>query len=220
MKIAITAGEPAGIGPDLCALLANSPFASQLVLIGDRPLLLERAAKHGLDIAGLTIEHVPLIQPCAAGVLNMANAPHVLQLLDRVVAGCQSGEFSAMVTAPVQKSVINDTGVAFTGHTEYLAEKTGAPFVVMMLVGGTNPVLRVALTTIHMPLRDVPAAITRHRLVDTLHVLNNDLRDRFGIARPRILVAGLNPHAGESGHLGRRLESTCRRIRPPRPRGN
>ncbi len=203
MKIAITAGEPAGIGPDLCALLANSPFASQLVLIGDRPLLLERAAKHGLDIAGLTIEHVPLIQPCAAGVLNMANAPHVLQLLDRAVAGCQSGEFSAMVTAPVQKSVINDTGVAFTGHTEYLAEKTGAPFVVMMLVGGTNPVLRVALTTIHMPLRDVPAAITRHRLVDTLHVLNNDLRDRFGIARPRILVAGLNPHAGESGHLGR-----------------
>ncbi len=203
MKIAITSGEPAGIGPDLCALLANAPFASNLVVIGDRELIGARAEKHGINIAGLTFVHVPLIQSCQSGVLNRANAQYVLQLLDRAVAGCQSGEFAAMVTAPVQKSVINDAGVAFTGHTEYLAEKTGASMVVMMLVGGTNPVLRVALTTIHMPLRDVPAAITRHRLVDTLHVLNNDLRDRFGIARPRILVAGLNPHAGESGHLGR-----------------
>ncbi len=215
MKIAITAGEPAGIGPDLCALLANTPFAPQLVVVGDRMLLAERAAKHGVDIAGLTIAHVPLMQTCEAGVLNRANAAYVLQLLDRAVAGCQAGEFAAMVTAPVQKSVINDAGVAFTGHTEYLAEKTGAPFVVMMLVGGTNPVLRVALTTIHMPLRDVPAAITRHRLVDTLHVLNNDLRDRFGIAKPRILVAGLNPHAGESGHLGTRKSISSRRSSAP-----
>ena len=127
----------------------------------------------------------------------------MLQLLNRAVAGCLAGEFAAMVTAPVQKSVINDAGVAFTGHTEYLAEKTAAPFVVMMLVGGANPTLRVALTTIHMPLKDVPAAITADRLMQTLRVLHHGLRARFGMPQPRILVAGLNPHAGESGHLGR-----------------
>ncbi len=203
MKIAITAGEPAGIGPDLCALLAREAFANQLVILGDRDVIAARAEAHSVDIARLTIEHIPTAKAVTAGSLNIANAPHVLQLLDRAVSGCQTGEFAAMVTAPVQKSVINDAGVAFTGHTEYLAAKTNTPFVVMMLVGSNNPVLRVALTTIHMPLKDVPAAITRHRLIDTLHVLNNDLRDKFGIAHPRILVAGLNPHAGESGHLGR-----------------
>ena len=203
MKIAITSGEPAGIGPDLCALLAREPFADKLVIVGDKNVIVARALAHSVDISALAIEHIPTADAVTAGLLNTANAPHVLSLLDRAVAGCLSGEFAAMVTAPVQKSVINDAGVAFTGHTEYLATKTGAPFVVMMLVGGNDPVLRVALTTIHMPLKDVPAAITRHRLIDTLHVINNDLRDKFKIAHPRILVAGLNPHAGESGHLGR-----------------
>lgn len=203
IKIAVTAGEPAGIGPDLCALLARESFADKLVILGDRDVIVARAKIHGIDIAGLNIEHIPVAATVAAGTLNVANARHVLSLLDRAISGCQSGEFAAMVTAPVQKSVIIDAGIAFTGHTEYLADKTRAPFVVMMLVGGEHPVLRVALTTIHMPLKDVPAAITRHRLIDTLHVLNNDLRDKFGIAKPHILVAGLNPHAGESGHLGR-----------------
>jgi 4-hydroxythreonine-4-phosphate dehydrogenase len=203
MPIAVTAGEPAGIGPDLCALLARENFARELTIIGDHDLITARAAAHGVDIARLNILHIPLAVPASAGELNVANSAHVLQLLDRAVEGCQTGEFTAMVTAPVQKSVIAQSGIAFTGHTEYLQEKTGAPFVVMMLVGGANPVMRVALATIHMPLRDVPDAITRHRLIDTLHVLNNDLRHKFGIAKPRILVAGLNPHAGESGHLGR-----------------
>lgn len=212
MHIAITAGEPAGIGPDLCAMLANGlagqldnapfPFASSLVILGDRDLIAARAAAHGIDISRLTIEHHPVAQAATPGVLDKANAPYVLGLLNRAVSGCQSGEFAAMVTAPVQKSVIAESGIPFTGHTEYLAEKTGAPFVVMMLTGGT-PQMRVALATIHMPLAHVPQAITRHRLIDTLHVLHNDMRDKFGIAHPRILVAGLNPHAGEGGHLGR-----------------
>lgn len=203
MKIAVTAGEPAGIGPDLCALLARESFADKLVILGDKNVIAARAVAHNVDISRLNIEHIPTAEVVTAGKLNKANALHVLQLLDRAVTGCQTGEFTAMVTAPVQKSVINDAGVAFTGHTEYLQAKTNAPFVVMMLVGGSNPTLRVALTTIHMPLKDVPSAITRHRLIDTLHVLNNDLRDKFKIAKPRILVAGLNPHAGEAGHLGR-----------------
>ena len=203
MKIAITSGEPAGIGPDLCALLVREAFSSQITVLGDGNVIAARAAAHGVDISSLAIEHVATPAPVVPGQLDVVNAHYVLGLLDRAILGCQSGEFAAMVTAPVQKSVIADAGVPFTGHTEYLAEKTKAPFVVMLLVGGDAPVLRVALTTIHLPLSAVPAAITRHRLIDTLHILNNDLREKFGIAKPRILVAGLNPHAGESGHLGR-----------------
>jgi 4-hydroxythreonine-4-phosphate dehydrogenase len=203
MKIALTAGEPAGIGPDLLALIADETFSSELVLLGDRDVIAARAALHGIDIRHLNIEHLACDAPVHAGTLDARNAMHVLRLLDRAVEGCMRGEFAAMVTAPVQKSIINEAGVAFTGHTEYLQEKSKSPFVVMMLVGGEHPTLRVALTTIHMPLRDVPAAITRRRLIDTLHTLHNDLRDKFGFAHPRILVAGLNPHAGESGHLGR-----------------
>ncbi|MBC7625105.1 MAG: 4-hydroxythreonine-4-phosphate dehydrogenase PdxA [Aeromicrobium sp.] len=205
MKIVVTSGEPAGIGPDLCALLARSELVADIVVLGDAELIASRAAIHGCDISRLHIEHVKTPSVVEAGQLDVANAPYVLQLLDRAVAGCQSGEFSAMVTAPVQKSVIAESGIPFTGHTEYLAEKTGAPFVVMMLVGGggsSQPVLRVALVTIHIPLSAVPAAITRRRLIDTLHIINNDLKTKFNIAQPRILVAGLNPHAGESGHLG------------------
>ena len=148
----------------------------------------------------VTLLHTPVAKPVTAGVLDKGNARHVLGLLDRAIDGCVSGEFDAMVTAPVQKSVINDAGIPFTGHTEYLAERTHTPLVVMLLVGGG---LRVALTTTHLALADVPRSITRERLDRTLRILDADLRRRFGIAHPRILVAGLNPHAGESGYLGR-----------------
>lgn len=199
-RIAITAGEPAGIGPDLCVLLAAESFAAEVVILGDRALLAARAACHGIDIRHLSIEHLPASAPVRAGTLDARNVPHVLALLDRALDGCRSGEFAAMVTAPVQKSIINDTGIAFTGHTEYLAEKTDTSHVVMMLIGGG---MRVALASVHIPLHAVPAAITRDTLSQTLRVLHHDLSTRFAITDPRILVAGLNPHAGESGHLGR-----------------
>ncbi len=158
-------------------------------MIGDRSLL-----------AGVPhVEHLPLAQPRTPGRLDPANSRYVLSLLDRAIRGCMSGEYHAMVTAPVQKSVINDAGIAFIGHTEYLAERAGAAQVVMMLVGGG---LRVALATTHLPLADVPRAISQQGLVRTLQVVDRDLKKRFGVEKPRILVAGLNPHSGESGHLG------------------
>ena len=185
--IALTSGEPAGIGPELCVRLAAQ---ENVVVIGDRSLL-----------AGAPrIEHVPLARAAAPGRLDPANARYVLTVLDRAIRGCLQGEYAAMVTAPVQKSVINEAGIAFTGHTEYLAEHSRTPQVVMMLVGGG---LRVALATTHLPLADVPRAITTAGLVATLRVLDADLKRRFRIARPRILVSGLNPHSGESGHMGR-----------------
>jgi 4-hydroxythreonine-4-phosphate dehydrogenase len=185
--IALTSGEPAGIGPELCVRLASE---MDVVVIGDRSLL-----------AGCPrIEHVPLARAAIPGRLDPANARYVLAVLDRAVQGCLRGEFAAMVTAPVQKSVINDAGIAFTGHTEYLAEHAGAAQVVMMLVGGG---LRVALATTHLPLSEVPRAITTNGVSGALWVIDADLKRRFRIARPRILVAGLNPHSGESGHLGR-----------------
>jgi 4-hydroxythreonine-4-phosphate dehydrogenase len=185
--IALTSGEPAGIGPELCARVARD---YPVVAIGDRSLL-----------AGCpVIEHVPLLEKNIPGKLKPGNSRYVLAVLDRAIAGCLSGEYDAMVTAPVQKSVINEAGIPFTGHTEYLAEKASAPHVVMMLVGGG---LRVALATTHLALSDVPKAITRSSLVQTLRVVNSDLRHRFRIAKPRIVVSGLNPHSGESGHLGR-----------------
>jgi 4-hydroxythreonine-4-phosphate dehydrogenase len=179
--------------------------------------LAERAAALGLDVSlrdfcpknpvdrsKLDILHVPLAAPSTAGRLNAANGPYVLALLDRALAGCQTSEFAAMATAPVHKGVINDAGVHFTGHTEYLAEKTGTPLVVMMLAGNTERgPLRVALVTTHLPLKDVPAAITADILEKTLRILQADLRQKYGLAQPRILVAGLNPHAGEGGYLGR-----------------
>ena len=202
MKIAITSGEPAGIGPDLCALLANESFGADIVALGDRDLIAARAKSIVIDVSALRIEHIPLVSRVTAGTLDATNSRYVLALLDRAIAGCQSGEFAAMVTAPVHKGIINDAhipGRDFTGHTEYLAEKTGAPNVVMMLVGGG---LRVALATTHLALRAVPAAITRDSLLRTLRILHADLIAKFGIANPRILVAGLNPHAGEHGYLG------------------
>ena len=188
--VALTSGEPAGIGPELCARVAREPLAARIVAIGDRGLL-----------AGCPdIEHVPLVRPSVPGRLDAANGPYVVAVLERALRGCLAGEFDAMVTAPVQKSTLNDAGIAFSGHTEFLAERSGSKQVVMMLVGGG---LRVALATTHLPLADVPRNITREKLQQILRVLDAGLRRRFGIARPRILVAGLNPHAGESGYLGR-----------------
>jgi len=193
--IALTSGEPAGIGPELCVAAARVFRGATLRVIGDRGIL------KGCP----RVEHVPLAVPRKAGRLDTRNAGYVLQVLDRAIRGCLSGEFDAMVTAPVHKGVLNDAGFAFTGHTEYLAAKARAPHVVMMLVGGG---LRVALATTHLPLAEVPRAITRQGLVATLRVLHADLRKRFGIRRPRILVAGLNPHGGESGHFGTEERTT------------
>jgi len=188
--IALTSGEPAGIGPELCVRLAAERFPARLVAIGDRSLL-----------TGFPdVEHVPLAHPRVPGKLDPANSRYVLAVLERALAGCLSGEYHAMVTAPVQKSVINDAGIEFTGHTEFLAAKARADHVVMMLVGGG---LRVALATTHLALAEVPRAITRELIIKSLAVLDRDLRKRFRISKPRILVAGLNPHSGESGHLGR-----------------
>ncbi|MCD6041159.1 MAG: pdxA [Burkholderiales bacterium] len=159
-----------------------------MVLIGDRSLL-----------PSGEVVHVPLRKTATPGRLDPANAPYVLEVLDHAVRGCLDGEYDAMVTAPVQKSVINDAGIAFTGHTEYLAERAKAPHVVMMLVGGG---LRVALATTHLALSQVPKEISRGGLVRSLEVIDVDLKKRFRIARPRILVAGLNPHSGEGGHFG------------------
>lgn len=209
--LAITSGEPAGIGPDLCLQLLG--HAQPLVVIADKTLLQQRATQLGIDVAlhdytpatpqaanKLSVLHIPLASPGQAGKLESANSPYVLATLRRAVQGCVSGEFSGMVTAPVHKGIINDAGMPFTGHTEFLAELTHTPQVVMMLVGGG---MRVALATTHLPLREVADAITAPLLESVLRILHRDLRRRFGLAQPRILIAGLNPHAGESGHLGR-----------------
>ncbi|MEN9986940.1 MAG: hypothetical protein RI925_2442 [Pseudomonadota bacterium] len=214
--IAITAGEPAGIGPDLLALLAARPVppaGARWVVIADRTLLAARAAQLGVaaqwsdfqpdapaPTRGLEVLHVPLAVPAEAGVLNAANGRYVLNTLDAAIDGCVSGQFAAMVTAPVHKGVINDAGVAFSGHTEYLAERTHTPRVVMMLAGGG---MRVALATTHLPLAQVASTLTAPLLDEVLSIVRADLRDKFGIAQPHILVAGLNPHAGEGGHMGR-----------------
>nr|WP_199066785.1 4-hydroxythreonine-4-phosphate dehydrogenase PdxA [Chromobacterium sp. ASV5] len=211
--LAVTAGEPAGIGPDLALALPAMGADARCVVIADKTLLAERARMLGLDVAladyrrdapppagALEVLHVPLAAPVAAGRLDSANGRYVLATLNAAIDGCLSGEFAAMVTAPVHKGVINDAGVPFSGHTEYLAERTGARKVVMMLAGGG---MRVALATTHLPLRAVADAITRPLLAEVIRILHADLVGKFGIAAPRILVAGLNPHAGEGGHMGR-----------------
>ena len=192
-------------------MLASERFPGRLVILGDDGVIASRAKSRGLafDVpayrgreaaARVSVLSLPVATAVKPGQLDATNGRHVIALLDRAVQGCVSGEFDAMVTAPVQKSTINDAGVPFTGHTEYLADKTGTRQVVMLLVGGG---LRVALATTHLPLAEVPRAITRAGLESVLRILDADLRKRFGIARPRILVAGLNPHAGEAGYLGR-----------------
>jgi 4-hydroxythreonine-4-phosphate dehydrogenase len=215
--IVVTVGEPAGIGPDLAVRLAERTWPARLVLAGDRELLRERARRLGAGVrllpyvrataatpGALEVAHFPVAAPVEAGKLDAANARTVIASLEAAVAGCLSGEFGAMVTAPVQKSVINDAGIAFTGHTEFLAQRTGAAGVVMLLVGAApwGP-LRVALATTHLPLAAVPAAITPEVLTKTLRIVAADLEHKFGIARPRVAVCGLNPHAGEGGYLGR-----------------
>jgi 4-hydroxythreonine-4-phosphate dehydrogenase len=209
--IAVTSGEPAGVGPDICLALARKRFAARIVVLGDREMLESRARQLGLRVrlrepgSGMTSDsiaclHVPLSYTCRAGTLDRRSAPYVISLLDRAIAGCKAGEFAALTTAPVHKGVINDGGIPFVGHTEYLAERAGAAQVVMMLAGGG---LRVALATTHLALKDVPRALTREGLERTIRVLNAELVRRFGISAPRILVAGLNPHSGEGGYFGR-----------------
>ena len=212
--IALTCGESAGIGPDLCLTIAQDARNYPLVCLADRVLLQERARLLRLDCAlhkyqpgkaptraagELTVLHQPLACAAVPGQLEVRNAPWVLRLIERAVEGCRRGEFSGLVTAPVQKSIINEAGLPFTGHTEYLAALCGAPLPVMLLVAGR---LRVALATTHLPLRAVADAITTAGLLKVLSVLERGLRELFGLARPRIAVCGLNPHAGESGHLG------------------
>lgn len=208
--LVLTAGEPAGIGPDLCVLLAQKLPESPLVMIADRTVLAERAAQLGLALdvpdyqaghtAPLSILQMPAPTPVIAGRLDTGNGAYVLDILRRAIEGCLLGEFSGMVTGPVHKGVINDAGIPFTGHTEFLAECTQTPRVVMMLAGGG---MRVALVTTHLPIRAVANAITPEAVEETLRILHAALRRDFGLGSPRILVAGLNPHAGEGGHLGR-----------------
>lgn len=199
-RIALTSGEPAGIGPELCAMLEDYDPGADITIVGDHDMLLARAEQIGLSLQKHRIHHIPLTHHSQPGALNPANGPYVLQTLDHAIQGCMAGAYDALVTAPVHKGVINDAGIPFTGHTEYLAEKSHSPHVVMMLVGGG---MRVALVTIHMALRQVPQAITSELLQKTIRVLYHDLQYRFGIANPHIMVAGLNPHAGENGYLGR-----------------
>ena len=216
LRIILTSGEPAGIGPDLCIAAALRPWPCDLVIAGDAQVLRDRAHQLRLAVELTVVDNLPqrtphrpgALQvlhhatqaPVKAGRLNIGNARHVLDMLDTASDGCLRGDFDAMVTAPVQKSIINDAGVPFIGHTEYLAVRTGAALPVMML---TADKLRVALATTHLPLAAVSSALTRELLEQVLRVLDHDLRARFKIRAPRILVCGLNPHAGESGHLGR-----------------
>ena len=214
-RLAISVGEPAGIGPDLCALLARRPHGAELVAVADPNLLQARARARGMELileplvpdappqpqpAGrLKVLPVPLNAPVSPGKLDTANAGYVLEALSRCVRGCQSGTFAALVTGPLHKGVINDAGTAFSGHTEFLALLTGGHPVMMLAAPG----LRVALVTTHLPLRSVADAITPERLETVTRILHRDLTVRFRLTDPRILVCGLNPHAGEGGHLGR-----------------
>jgi 4-hydroxythreonine-4-phosphate dehydrogenase len=211
--LAVTSGEPSGIGPDICLALADRDWSARLVVLGDREVLTERARSLRLSLivsefdraqavprGVLPVLHCPAAAPVTPGRLDPRNSCYVISLLERAAAGCLAGEFQAMVTAPLQKSVINDAGIPFIGHTEFLCERCAVPNVVMMLAGGG---LRVALASTHLALKDVPGAITIDGLTATLRVLDHDLRHRFGIMRPRIVVSGLNPHSGEGGHMGR-----------------
>ena len=208
LSIAITTGEPAGVGPELTVAALGQAAArwpsARFTVLGDRALLQERAGSApGLSGEQVEIEHHALAVPSQAGRLDAANGRYVLGLLDAAIDGALAGRFDAIVTAPLQKSTINDAGVPFTGHTEYLAERTNTPRVVMMLAGTGERPLRVALATTHLPLKDVSAALTIDGIADTLRIIDRDLRQHFGLPAPRILVTGLNPHAGENGYLGR-----------------
>lgn len=212
LRLAITTGEPAGIGPDICLAAQQQPQTHQLILIGDEQLMKERAAALGLTAElphfnpeteaepGVFLHHVPLTNPVAPGQLDDENSLYVLETLKTAVQGCLDDLWSGIVTAPVHKGIINQAGIPFTGHTEYFRDYCGCDEVVMMLA---TTDLRVALVTTHLPLKDVAAACTAERIQRVTRILDHDLKTKFGIAQPRILVAGLNPHAGEDGHLGR-----------------
>ena len=223
-RLAVTAGEPAGIGPELVAALAATPLAADLIAIGDRDLLQQAAERRGIalrieaddgqwrserDPFTLRCIHLPVAAPVTPGTLDTRNAAHVLATLVRAANGCLEGEFDAVVTAPVHKGIINDAGIPFTGHTEFFAARARCDVVMMLAApvadaaGSRDSLLRVALATTHLPLAEVPTAITAAALVRILRILHNDLRRRFGVDNPRIAVLGLNPHAGEGGHLGR-----------------
>jgi 4-hydroxythreonine-4-phosphate dehydrogenase len=226
-SLAVTVGEPAGIGPEIairaawalreqasCVLVGDAAFLSLTASLIDPSIRLSAISTLALRHSGLPhfgpttipVIDVPLDAHVVPGQLDANNGRAVLATLDLAIEGCQAGWFDAIVTAPLQKSTINDAGIAFSGHTEYLAERTGTPKVVMMLAGSPGAdqaYLRVALATTHLPLKDVPAAITRETLDQVLDILHADLRGKFGIEAPRILVTGLNPHAGENGYLGR-----------------
>ena len=227
--LALTTGEPAGIGPDLCVRIAQREWPVPLVAIADPDLMQARAEQLGLPLRLLPFDPAEGARPAAAGSLYIeplavrtsaragqldpANAPYVLQMLESAVHGCLDGRFAAMVTAPVHKGVINDAGIAFTGHTEFLAQHSGGHPVMLLACPG----LRVALATTHLPLRAVADAVTPQILERVIRILDRDLRSRFAIAAPQILVCGLNPHAGENGHLGSEeidvIEPTLHRLR-------
>lgn len=214
-RVALTAGEPAGIGPDLCIQLAQQDLPCECVVIASPQLLQQRAEQLGIPLqikifdgnlpaspqqsGVLTVLPVELAEPVCAGQLNAANSRYVLKTLTKATKGCLDGVFNGMVTAPVHKGIINDAGFTFSGHTEFIAELTGGHPVMML----ATPGLRVALVTTHLPLSEVSGAITHARLRAVIRTLDHDLRTRFGIVEPKILVCGLNPHAGEGGHLGR-----------------
>lgn len=217
LRFALTPGEPAGIGPDLCLMMSQATQPYPVVVISNAQMLRERATQLALDVQitevdpqqlpsqpapvnTLYVWDTPLYEPVVAGELNEANAPHVLETLTRAAQGCLDGLFNAMITAPVHKGIINQAGVPFSGHTEFLQQLTHSPQVVMMLA---THGLRVALVTTHLPLREVADAITPERIESVTRILHQDLQSKFGIQNPNILVCGLNPHAGEDGHLGR-----------------
>ena len=216
VNLVITTGEPAGVGPEVSIKAALAFLAEQenvsITLLGDANLLQAPQGINPQFRERLQFESVPLAKPAVSGVLDLANAPYVVSILDRALEGCLQKRFDAMVTAPVQKSIINDAGLAFTGHTEYLAQHCNVQHVVMMLcapmpkgfLGLKQPRdLRVALVTTHLPLQAVSSAITKDYVLETIRIVAKDLQNRFGISKPVIRVAGLNPHAGESGYLGR-----------------
>lgn len=230
-RFALTAGEPAGIGPDLCLMLAAKAQPHPVITIASQDLLAQRATELGLTVELLAVNplawpeqpapanslyvwDVPLAEPVVTGQLNPNNAQYVLDTLNRAGYGCLGKDFAGMITAPVHKGVINEAGIPFSGHTEFLAELTHTPQVVMMLA---TEGLRVALVTTHLPLREVADAITAERLTKVTRILHQDLVSKFGVAQPKILVCGLNPHAGEGGHLGREeievIEPTLKQLR-------
>lgn len=229
-RLAITAGEPAGIGPDLLIQLAQQKQQAELVVIADPDVMLQRAKQLNIRLSlreykpdqtaiinsenELTILPIPCPKKVIAGKLNALNSHYVLTTLERAAQGCLCDEFDAIVTAPLHKGIINEAGIPFTGHTEFFAEKTKTALPVMMLMVDT---LRVALATTHLPIAEVSQAITEASLTQVLTIIDHDLRHKFGIQHPHILVCGLNPHAGEGGHLGREeidtIEPTLQKLK-------